>query len=217
MAKVEKYETAQPYEQVAARFRKMAPKCLDATIKTTSQTNTSYQVIVTEYKPTVIVGKDRAELHAQQHHAKGVMTVTKEPAGGYYLMVSDAIKAGKDKTRIEYTAPAGDRRPWSRRSKAGPAGRMSAAPISQNKSPELGIPTGKATYLTVTFASSSFWRGSSSHMSYNTLLFARKGYRYELDVSYVDDIYNVVLYEIAQRTCKKRELDVTALRDCPRQ
>lgn len=106
MAKVEKYEVAQPYEQVAARFRKMAPKCLDVTVKTTSQTNTSYQVIVTEYKPTVIVGKDRAELHVQQHHAKGVMTVTKEPVGGYYLMVFDAIKAGKDKTRIEYYGPS---------------------------------------------------------------------------------------------------------------
>lgn len=106
MAKVEKYEVSQPYEQVAARFKKMAPKCLNVSVKTTSQTTTSYQVIVTEYKPTVIVGKDRAELHVQQHHAQGVMKISEEPQGGYYLMVFDAIKAGKNKTRIEYYGPS---------------------------------------------------------------------------------------------------------------
>lgn len=106
MAKVEKYEVAQPYESIAARFKKMAPKCLDVTIKTTSQTNTSYQVIVTHYKPTVIAGKNRAELHVQQHHSQGVMKVTKEPEGGYYLMVFDAIKVDKNKTRIEYYGPS---------------------------------------------------------------------------------------------------------------
>ena len=106
MAKVEKYEVNQPYEKVAARFKKMAPKCLNVSIKTTSQTRTSYQVIVTDYKPTVIVGKTRAELHVQQHHRQGVLKVTEEPEGGYYLMVVDAIKLGKDKTRIEYYGPS---------------------------------------------------------------------------------------------------------------
>lgn len=89
--------------------------------------------------------------------------------------------------------------------------------VLDGKSPELGIPSEKATYLTITFASSSFWRGSSSHMSHDTLLIARTGYRYELEVSSVDDIYNVVLYEIAQRTGKKRELEFNALSDCPKQ
>ncbi len=106
MSKVEKYEVDQPYEKVADRFKKMAPKCFDASIKTTSRTNTSYQVIVTEYKPTVIIGKTRAELHVQQHHAQGVMRVSEEPKGGYYLMVFDAIKLGKNKTRIEYYGPS---------------------------------------------------------------------------------------------------------------
>jgi len=91
LAKVEKYEVSQPFKAVASRIEKMAPKCLDVTIKTVSQSTTSYQVIVTEYKPTVIVGQNRAELHVQQHHAQGVMNVTEEPPGGYYLMVFDAI------------------------------------------------------------------------------------------------------------------------------
>lgn len=106
MSKVEKYEVDQPYEDVAARFKKMAPKCLDVSIKTTSRTSTSYQVIVTEYKPTVIVGRSHTELHVQQHHAQGVMKVSEEPEGGYYLMVFDAIKLSKDKTLIEYYGPS---------------------------------------------------------------------------------------------------------------
>jgi hypothetical protein len=106
LAKVEKYEVSQPFHKVASRFQTMAPKCLNLTIKTVSQSTTSYQVIVTDYKPTVIVGKDRAELHVQQHHAQGVMKVTEEPEGGYYLMVFDAIKVGEGTTRIEYYGPS---------------------------------------------------------------------------------------------------------------
>lgn len=106
LAKVEKYEVSQPFQKVASRFEKMAPKCLNVTIKTVSQSTTSYQVIVTEYKPTVILSEDRAELHVQQHHAQGVMKITEEPEGGYYLMVVDAIKVDEDTTRIEYYGPS---------------------------------------------------------------------------------------------------------------
>lgn len=106
MAKVEKYEVAQPYYKVVDRIKKMAPKCLNVTIETVSQTRQSYQVIVTHYKPTVVVGKERTELHVQQHHSKGVMKVTKEPEGGYYLMVFDVIKLGKNKTGVEYYGPS---------------------------------------------------------------------------------------------------------------
>lgn len=106
LAKVGKYEVSQPFQKVASRFEKMAPKCLNVTIKTVSQSTTSYQVIVTEYKPTVILSEDRAELHVQQHHAQGVMKITEEPEGGYYLMVVDAIKVDEDTTRIEYYGPS---------------------------------------------------------------------------------------------------------------
>lgn len=106
MAKIEKYDVDYPYEKVVANFKKMAPKCLKTTVRTTSRTNMSYQVIVTHYMPTVIAGKTRAELHVQQHHSKGVMKVTEEPDGGYYLMVFDAIKLGKNKTLIEYYGPS---------------------------------------------------------------------------------------------------------------
>ena len=106
MAKVEKYEVNQPYQEIAARIQKMAPKCLDVTVETISQTRDSYQHIVTQYKSTVIVGKEHAELHVQQHHAQGVMNVTKEPEGGYYLMVFDITKLGASKSHVEYYGPS---------------------------------------------------------------------------------------------------------------
>ena len=106
MATVEKYQVSQPYDQVVARFKEMAPKCLDVTIKTTSQSMTSYQVIVTDYNPTVIVGENRTELHVQQDFLQGVMTVSEVPPGGYYLMVFDATRIDGNTTQIEYYGPS---------------------------------------------------------------------------------------------------------------
>ena len=54
-AKVETFEVDRPFNQVANTFQKMGPNCLSKTIKTTSQTRTSYQVIVTTYRPTGLV------------------------------------------------------------------------------------------------------------------------------------------------------------------
>src|SRR5712692_3131057 len=44
-AKVETFEVDRPFSQVASTLRKMGPNCLAKTIKMTSQTNTSYQMI----------------------------------------------------------------------------------------------------------------------------------------------------------------------------
>ncbi|MCI0372675.1 MAG: hypothetical protein L0214_15185 [candidate division NC10 bacterium] len=106
MAKTEEFEVTRPFREVAETFRKKAPECLKVTIRTTSQSTTSYQVIVTSYKATVVVTKSRAELHVQQHHQAGVMKVTKEPEGGYYLLVADAYPADKNRTRIQLFRPS---------------------------------------------------------------------------------------------------------------
>ena len=106
LATVETFEVERPFSQVADTFQKMAPQCLNKTIKTTSKTYQSYQVIVTTYKPTVVVNEKRAELHVQQHHEKGVLNVSKEPKGGYYLMVADAQPINSKKTRIDFYRPS---------------------------------------------------------------------------------------------------------------
>ena len=106
MGKVETFEVNRPFRDVASTFQRMAPQCLDVTIKTTSQTHMSYQVIVTTYKPTVLVSADKAELPVQQHHAQGVLNVTKEPEGGYYLLVADASPINENRTKVDFYRPS---------------------------------------------------------------------------------------------------------------
>jgi hypothetical protein len=106
LTKTESYEVNRPMRQVAAAFQKHAPDCLNKTVRTTSQTSTSYQVIVTTYKPTVVVNNERAELHLQRTFERGVVKVHKEPEGGYYLLVADAYPVGSNRTRIELFGPS---------------------------------------------------------------------------------------------------------------
>jgi hypothetical protein len=75
-------------------------------VRTTSQTSTSYQVITTSYKSTVVVGKDRAELHVQREFkGSGVITVGNPPAGGPYIIVADAYPLPGNRTRVQMIAP----------------------------------------------------------------------------------------------------------------
>lgn len=79
---------------------------------------------------------------------------------------------------------------------------------------ELGIAMEKPSYLIVGFASSSFWSNSSGFISYDFTLLARKAFRYEVDVSYIDSIYNVIVFEVSQLTGEKREMEAAELRNC---
>ncbi len=106
MGKVETFEANRPFEVVTRTFKTMAPKCLDVRIKTTSRTTTSYQVIVTKYHPTVVVTKQKAELHVQEKHESGVIAVYEEPAEGHYLMVVDATPLDKKRTQITMYRPS---------------------------------------------------------------------------------------------------------------
>jgi ABC-type glycerol-3-phosphate transport system substrate-binding protein len=106
LGEVESFEVNRPFSEVARTFQKKAPECLNVTIKTVSRTNMSYQVIVTTYKPTVLVNGQKAELHVQFHHDQGVMNVTKEPDGGYYLVVADLFPMGNDRTRVDLYRPS---------------------------------------------------------------------------------------------------------------
>jgi hypothetical protein len=106
LMKTESYEVNRPLRQVAAAFQKRAPECLTQTVRMTSQTTTSYQVIVTSYKPTVVGGSDRVELHLQRRHDRGVVKVYDEPADGHYMLVVDAYPVGSNRTRIELIGPS---------------------------------------------------------------------------------------------------------------
>ena len=100
LGEVEKFDVNRSYTDVGKSFQKMAPKCLDVRIKSTSQTNTSYQVIVTKWNPTVKITDNKAELHIQQLHEQGVLNVYEAPEKGYYTMVVDAIPTGKNNSQV---------------------------------------------------------------------------------------------------------------------
>ena len=79
---------------------------------------------------------------------------------------------------------------------------------------ELGIAMEKPSYLIAGFASSSFWSSSSGFIGYDFTLLPHKAFRYTVDVSYIDEIYNVTVYEVSQLTGKKREMESAELQNC---
>ena len=69
---------------------------------------------MTKYTATVAVTTERAEIHVQEKHEKGVMAVYEEPEAGHYLMVVDATSLGKNKTQIEFYRPSMGFKPMPR-------------------------------------------------------------------------------------------------------
>ena len=103
----ETLEVNRPLRDVAAAWQRRAPECLSVSVRTTSQTSTSYQVITSIYKPTVVVGKDRAELHVQREFkGSGVITVGNPPQGGPYIIVADAYPLPGNRTKLQLIAPS---------------------------------------------------------------------------------------------------------------
>lgn len=106
MGKLETYEVNRSAADIGKTFQKYAPKCLDVRVESIPGDNRRAVYTLTKYNPTVIVGKDKTELHLQYIHEKGPIAVYKIPPGGYYLIVVDAIAIGKNKSRIEMYRPA---------------------------------------------------------------------------------------------------------------
>ena len=82
------------------------------------------------------------------------------------------------------------------------------------KKKKVGLAKNKISYLDFRFLSSGFLSSSSSSTSMSTLLKARKGYIYDVLVSYVDDLYNVEIWEKRSKRSKGRELDTIPLNEC---
>ena len=107
MAKVQTFEANRPFRDVARTFKAKAPECLSVSVRTVSQTGTSYQNYLTTYKPTVLVTERKAELHVQRHYqGGGIIVPGKEPPGGLYMLVADATPLDKGRTRIDIYGPS---------------------------------------------------------------------------------------------------------------
>jgi hypothetical protein len=78
----------------------------------------------------------------------------------------------------------------------------------------IGIPIDQTSYLNFGFASSSWLANSNSTISYETLLTPRAGYDYDIEVTYLDDIYHVAILETHQRNSIRRDIEQQTLSDC---
>ena len=77
---------------------------------------------------------------------------------------------------------------------------------------EVGVPAERASYVVVSFDTSSFLGGSRG-TSVGTVITPRAGYRYELAVRYRHDMYDVALREV-DRKGASRELPRRGLNGC---
>lgn len=78
----------------------------------------------------------------------------------------------------------------------------------------VGIPEGRPSYLVFDFASSSFLANSSSTISYETLLKPAAGRSYDIEVSYIEDIYNVEIREASPSSSRGRHVEHRDLSAC---
>ena len=81
---------------------------------------------------------------------------------------------------------------------------------------DVGLPSGRMSYLIFTFSGSSFLGGSSSSTRHETLLQPRAGYAYDARVRYKEGIYHVELRETGARGAAGREIERRTLADCGR-
>lgn len=78
----------------------------------------------------------------------------------------------------------------------------------------VGLPADRPSYLVFEFASASFLANSRRSITYETLLKPLPGHRYDVEVSYRDDIYNVEIREMRPGGAPARRLRQQDLRAC---
>ena len=80
----------------------------------------------------------------------------------------------------------------------------------------VGIPADRPSYLVFGFSSASFLGGTRSSISQETLLRPRPGYSYDIEATYKDDLYNVVIREVHPASGARRTIDLQPLSACGR-
>ncbi len=80
----------------------------------------------------------------------------------------------------------------------------------------VGVPPGRLSYLVFEFATSSFWGGTRGSIKRETLLRVRPGASYDIQVSYKDALYDVVIRESPARGARAREVELAGLSACRR-
>ncbi len=104
--KHESYEVDGSYAKIGAMLRRRANECLNVTVEVSSTGHCSASHWIDVYTPTVVVGKQRTELHLQQHKKQAnLIKPHKEPEGGYYLLVVDVEQRSRSRVQVDMYAP----------------------------------------------------------------------------------------------------------------
>lgn len=81
----------------------------------------------------------------------------------------------------------------------------------------VGLPSDRLSYLIFSFVGSSFLAHARTSMSQETLLRTRAEHSYQIDVSYRNSIYNVVVREHHARKLGDRDIELKRLDTCRKQ
>lgn len=103
MGEYRTFEADRSYSRVSKTIEKKAHECFNVSVEVTSHGYGSASHWIDYYKPTVIAGSKRTELHLQQHKKqKNLIKPYEEPEGGYYMLVVDIdrISANRVKTHM---------------------------------------------------------------------------------------------------------------------
>jgi hypothetical protein len=82
-----------------------------------------------------------------------------------------------------------------------------------DSSNDIGIPAGRSSYLVFVFQKSGLFSAETS-TTYNTLIRPRNGYQYIAEVSYQENIYNVIINEIDPGSRTSREIETRGIYAC---
>ena len=86
----------------------------------------------------------------------------------------------------------------------------------RKESVQVGIPVERWSYLVFHFSSSGFLSSTSSTIAQASLLKPRAGYRYDVEVTYRDDTYHVVIHETRTGRSDGRDIALRRLDACER-
>lgn len=78
---------------------------------------------------------------------------------------------------------------------------------------KIGLKENHQTLLEFNFLSSHWLKGKHSNVI-GVLMIPRAGYRYVAHMSYIDDAYDLEIFEINRKTRKRRAIDIVGIHSC---
>lgn len=79
---------------------------------------------------------------------------------------------------------------------------------------EIALPLKRQSYLSFVFNTSGMFSANSGSMTAGTLFKPKANYRYIAKVSYIDEIYDVVIYEMNPAGRQSKQLELMDLDAC---